>query len=96
VRSRNCDAFRSYLDGLRNTAKDNLKKCHNDTESLFEFLQRKEVKVESNIMNDIQKICNEIAFTPANDTDFMNSLYKSYFETFFSAMRKAKKMEKEV
>ncbi len=98
VKTRNCDAFISYLDGLRNTAKDNLKKCHNDTESLFEFLQRKEVKVESNIMNDIQEICNkinEIAFTPANDADFINSLYKSYFETFFSAMRKAKKMEKE-
>jgi len=95
VRSRNCGAFISYLDGLRDTAKDKLRKCHNGNDTLLEFLKGKEVKIDENIKEKIQKICNEIAFTPADDTDFITSLYKSYFETFFGAMRKAKKMEKE-
>lgn len=89
--------FTQYLKELRSTATDKLSKCHNGNDTLLEFLQKKEIKIDENIMkDDIQTICNKIAFTPANDIDFINSVYKSYFETFFSAMRKAKKMEKEV
>ncbi len=95
VKSRNCDKFMEYVGSLRDTAKDNLIKCHNGNDTLLEFLQKKEIKIDGNITKNIEDICSKIGFTPAKDTDFMNSLYKLYFETFFSAMRKAKKMEKE-
>lgn len=89
----NNDDFTNYLNKLRSTAQDNLKKCHNSNNTLLDFLQKKEVKIDNNIMIDIQAICNEINFNPATDIDFTNSLYRLYFETFFSAMRKRKKKE---
>ncbi len=95
VKSKNCDEFIEYIDSLRDTAKDNLNKCHDGTDTLLEFLQKKEIKIDENIKTSIGKLCTEIGFYPEDDADFMNSLYQSYFETFFSAMRKAKKMEKE-
>jgi CRISPR-associated protein Csx10 len=93
VKSRNYNEFIKYVDNLRDIAKDNLKKCHNDNVTLLEFLQEKEIKIDENIRPSIGRICTEIGFNSVEDTDFMNSLYKLYFETFFSAMRKEKKKE---
>jgi len=96
LKSRNPRAFKSYLDSLRKTAKDQLQKCHNGEENLFEFLQSKKVGIDIDLENKIRNYCMDIGnFNAKADNEFIELLYKSYFEVFFSSMRKAKKTERE-
>jgi len=96
VKSNDPAAFKSYLNNLRKIAKDKLQKCHNGNVNLLEFLQSKKIEIDNTIEVEIKDFCKDIGnYNAAEDTVFMNSLYRSYFEVFFSFMRKAKKTEKE-
>jgi len=100
VQSRDHSAFEIYVSGLRKAAKDKLVKCHNNKQNLLEFLQKKKVGKEDIDKylktSDMEMICEDIGgCDPKEDDVFMKSLYRSYFEVFFSTMRKAIKAGKE-
>ena len=82
----------------KKTAKDSLENCHNKNKTLFNFIKDKKDLVESIMSSSgskqVKDLCKEIYYDPAEDTDFAGfeqSLYKLYFTTFFSMMRKREK-----
>jgi CRISPR-associated protein Csx10 len=89
------DGFADSIGDLKETAKNNLKNCHNEKKILFNFIKDKKELVESIMSSSgskqVKDLCKEIDYNPAIDSDFEKSLYKLYFTTFFSMMRKRKK-----
>jgi len=95
AKSKGKDDFADSIEQLKKTAQNNLENCHNNDNTLFNFIKDKKDLVES-IMSfsgskQVKDLCKEIDYDPAIDSDFEKSLYKLYFTTFFSMMRKRKK-----
>lgn len=89
------DGFANSIEKLKKTAQNNLANCHNKKKTLFDFIKDKKDLVES-IMGfarstQVKDLCAEVDYNPAEDSNFEKSLYKLYFTTFFSMMRKRKK-----
>ncbi|MDZ4711295.1 MAG: hypothetical protein SGI89_03110 [bacterium] len=87
--------FKSNLDRLRKTASDNIKKCNFDGTDFFEYMKNKNITasnitVESAFSSiaseDVKKLYNV-----ESDTDFNRNLFKDYYLTFFSYLRKQMK-----
>jgi CRISPR-associated protein Csx10 len=82
------------IDKLRKTAKDQLEKCHNKNNTLYEFLTNTQPQgllnevMKKNRQQDITKLCDETGFSPEADQNFQKEIYRIYFIVFFSAMRK--------
>jgi len=82
------------LNSLRKTANDQLKKCHNKTDTLHDFLTNTQPQdllskiMQQNMLQYITKLCDETGFSPETDQDFQKEIYRAYFIAFFSAMRK--------
>ena len=91
-KNNNYKEFSEKLFLLRTLAKNKLERCNNGKENLFKFLMTKDITVNDisrlPISTNIKKLCNEINYTPENDDNFINSLYSTYMQTFFSMMRK--------
>lgn len=93
--------FLTALKDLRDTAKKKLEGCKdkNGKETLFGYLEREEIKAVEILrhsdmdMSDINKMCNEIGWTPESDIGFDDELYRTYFLSFFSEMRRILKKE---
>ncbi len=89
------DGFADSIEQLKKTAQNNLENCHNKDNTLFNFIKNKKNLVESIISSSgnkqVKDLCKEIDYDPAIDTDFEKRLYKLYFTTFFSMMRKREK-----
>lgn len=95
AKSKGKDGFAGSIEKLKKTAQNNLANCHNKKKTLFNFIKDKKDLIES-IMNSsvslqVKGLCKEINYNPAKDGNFEESLYKLYFTTFFSMMRKRKK-----
>jgi len=75
---------------LRRTAKDQLKRCRNNKQTLFEFLNSFDVNIEELLQqhSDIKKLADETGLLIAEDKTLSNTLYRLYLITFFAAMRK--------
>ncbi len=82
------------LNILRKTAKDQLEKCHNKNNTLYDFLTNTQPQgrlndvMKKNGQQDIAKLCDETGFSPEADQNFQKEIYRIYFIAFFSAMRK--------
>lgn len=82
------------LNILRKTAKDQLEKCHDKNTTLYEFLTNTQPQgllnevMKKNRQEDITELCYETGFSPEADQNFQKEIYRIYFITFFSAMRK--------
>lgn len=91
--------FLTALNDLRDTAKKKLEGCkdNNGKETLLGYLEREEIKVFEILyhsdMSDINKMCNAIDWKPESDTGFGDELYRTYFLSFFSEMRRILKEE---
>ena len=83
--------FRNALENdLRKTAKDNLENCRGTTMTLFEFLKTKDISSKDmlNQTTEVKKLCDEPGFEYKKDQGFDDELYRIYFQTFFSEMRR--------
>jgi len=101
------DDFSDSIEKLKKTAKNNLENCHNRNKTLFNFIKDKKDLVVSIMSSagsmQVKELCKEIDYDPAPvrnkeavadhaiNTEFEEKLYKLYFTTFFSMMRKRKK-----
>jgi len=89
------DDFPDSIEKLKKTAKNNLENCYNKDKTLFNFIKNKKDLVVSVMgfrrSDQVKNLCKEIDYDPAIDTEFEKKLYKLYFATFFSMMRKRKK-----
>ena len=88
------DGFADSIEQLKETAQNNLENCNNENKTLFNFIKDKNDLVKS-IMNfgrstQVKDLCKKIFYDPGTDTEFEEKLYKLYFATFFSMMRKRK------
>ena len=82
---------------LRQTAIKQLDRCRNKNLTLINFLIAKTVSIEKILeqttLADVRQLCEEIGFSIEMDKAFEEELYRVYFSTFFSMMRKAKRQE---
>ena len=92
--SQNKDEFVSSIEKLRDTAKNKLKgfRFQNETETLLERLLRKNypdmTNVFLNLNGSVKTIAEAVDFNYEEDNVFLESLYKTYWLTFFRLMRK--------
>ena len=97
AKSKGKDGFADSIEQLKKTAQNNLENCHNKDNTLFNFIKNKKKLVDSIMSSSgskqVKDLCKEIDYDPAIDTDFEKRLYKLYFTTFFSMMRKREKMK---
>lgn len=83
--------FRNALENdLRKTAKDKLESCKGRDETLFNFLKKKDISSEDilNQTTELKKLYEEPGFEYKKDPGFDDELYRIYFQTFFSEMRR--------
>jgi len=85
--------FKTLLENLKKTARDNLENCRNNDKNLYDFLKNFSVDIEDAIknINDMKKLCDEISYQPENDKELQAELEKDYLITFLSTMRKKAK-----
>lgn len=83
----NRQTFCESLDRLRKTAKDNLDKCRTKSQTLFDFIKSYDISNDlTNVLDrKTKQFLDEIKYDLESKK---NSLYKVYFATFFSMMRK--------
>ncbi len=98
VKDQDRTKFLESLAELKKPAKDALERCVNKEQTLWGFLEKKGVTVkevfgQSGLPQEIKELCSVIGFSPESDNGFNAELYRNYFLTFFSSMRKAKKKE---
>lgn len=98
VKDQDRTKFLESLAELKKPARDALERCVNKEQTLWGFLEKKEVTVkevfgQSGLPKEIKELCSIICFNPESDNSFNAELYRNYFLTFFSSMRKAKKKE---
>ncbi|MFN3531846.1 MAG: hypothetical protein ACK41Q_04930 [Candidatus Brocadia sp.] len=107
VKSLGKEGFCEELENLRDTAKDKLKGCKDmaGSQTLFEYLKDhgqkftvEKILMQSDVsgISDIKALCNEIGFMLEDDKNFEDALYRNYFQTFFSEMRRILKGGKSV
>lgn len=83
--------FRNALENdLRKTAKDKLESCKGRDETLFNFLKKKDISSEDilNQTTEVKKLYEEPGFEYKKDPGVDDELYRIYFQTFFSEMRR--------
>ncbi len=89
------NGFAGSIEKLKKTAKNSLENCHNKKKTLLNFIKDKKNLIESVMSSagsmQVKDLCKEIDYDPAINTEFEEKLYKLYFTTFFSMMRKRKK-----
>jgi CRISPR-associated protein Csx10 len=96
--TRNRGEFDGYIEQLRKPAMDSLTRCHNDEKTLLEFLA---IKVEEAVVNEhykdasVRTTCDLIGFVPMTDPAFMQEVFRVYWETILTAMRRRKGKEDE-
>ncbi|MBF8278411.1 MAG: hypothetical protein HW390_3484, partial [Candidatus Brocadiaceae bacterium] len=93
VKDQDRTKFLESLAELKKPAKDALERCVNKEETLWDFLRKKDVTVnevfrQSDFPKEIKELCGKIGFTPESDNRLNAELYRNYFLTFFSSMRK--------
>lgn len=98
IKNQDKTKFLESLDELNKPAKDALERCVNSEETLFGFLKKGDVAVNelfqrSDLPEEFKELCKTIGFHPESDSGFNAELYRNYFLTFFSSMRKAIKKE---
>ena len=90
--SESFDSFVNQLSDLRKTAKDKLKNCRMQKETLLQVILDKSKpdleKVFRNLDKSIQKIAAEACFDYMDDDAFREHLCKIYWLTFLRLMRK--------
>lgn len=102
------DFKKSLRDDLRKTARDHMEACDNGRITLFDFIQEEKLSV-SRILNRTDRVVTELNRLLADPLihgdikgvlniggKFEEELYKLYFETFFTAMRKRVQAKEEV
>lgn len=94
------DEFRNAMKNtLRATAREKLEGCNNGQTTLFEFLQGKEItagKLVQQLHNlKVSNLCKTIKYDYERDGEFKAALFRTYFQTFFSTIRKKLKETKE-
>ena len=47
------------------------------------------------VFSELEELCREIGYPMEKDTDFEAELYRIYFTSFFSTMRKSKKVQED-
>ena len=90
VKDQDRTKFLESLAELKKPAKDSLERCMNKEETLFDFLNNKPITVgevfkQAEFPHEIKMLCERIGFT---DETLNAELYRNYFLTFFSSMRK--------
>ncbi len=90
------DEFDIKLKLIRKTAIEKLERCRMSRDSFYNWLLKKNDITASKILEDtkmtkVREILNDISYNVENDSNFNNKLYKEYFLTFFSALRKSLK-----
>lgn len=90
--------FLKTLPKLRKPVQDSLERCVNKEETLFYFLKNKVITVrevfsQAGFLQGIKQLCQKINYTPETDAALDAELYRTYFLTFFSSMRKTKNKE---
>jgi len=98
--TRNRGEFDGYIEQLklRKPARDSLTRCHNDEKTLLEFLA---IKVEEAVVNEhykdanVRTTCDLIGFVPMSDPAFLQEVFRVYWETILTAMRRRKGKEDE-
>ncbi|MDP2160032.1 MAG: hypothetical protein Q8K02_06090, partial [Flavobacterium sp.] len=91
--------FNEKLELLRKAAKEKLEECRMRGNSFYDWLVNMNDITSSKIlenvnMTKVKEILKDISYKVEADINFNNKLYKEYFLTFFSALRKSlKKME---
>jgi CRISPR-associated protein Csx10 len=103
IASMNCQRFTETLMNdkkgkkLRKTAIKQLDRCRNKNVTLLNFLIKKTVPIKEVLkqttLSDVRQLCEEIGLSIEKDKVFEEGLYRVYFSTFFSMMRKAKRRE---
>lgn len=93
VKDQDRTKFLESLAELKKPAKDALERCVNKEQTLWDFLEKKEVTVkevfgQSGLPQEIRGLCGKTGFSPEADNGLNAELYRTYFLTFFSSMRK--------
>jgi CRISPR-associated protein Csx10 len=98
---------RTLGEDLRKTAADSLERCNNRKQTLLEFITGKSVKMEEILrstepsIKEINKLMTEktgdmdLAAALRSEKDFEEELFFIYFHTFFTTMRRIKKISEE-
>jgi len=89
--------FVEKVGRIRKTAQDKLKRCRNESQTLWDVLNNKGEpnweKMFSKMDNirELEKVAGEVGFEFKQDGDFIEDLYKNYWQTFFRTLRKLNK-----
>jgi CRISPR-associated protein Csx10 len=92
--SSNSETFCQRIQDLRETAINQLKNCHNEKETLYEFLLKQPVEdckqkpAEKQSARDDQRVLAKKQIKDIEGFPDYESLHKTYWQTFFSMMRK--------
>lgn len=96
VNSETFDDFLVKLEQLKKQAKDQLYKCNDDRQTLYDYLNSgfDEIKSKLTQLNKINKFFNNVKIdNPLKDNQFVNNCMKLYWITFFRRMRKLNLIE---
>jgi CRISPR-associated protein Csx10 len=83
--------FKGKVNLLRKTAKDKLNSCHFTGGNLFEFLNNGNILINPKIKIEIQtieKLFDDVGIERLEINNIINKLYKVYYLTLFSTIRK--------
>jgi len=92
--------FKNKIKDLRKKAKEQLKKCRSEENTLYDELKSKGFNLEdifnnlpSRLKSSLEELANLAQFDFKKDTEFKIKFYKLYWLTFFRKMRNLNKME---